>query len=48
MAGLSFLSPLYLFGLLLPAIPIVIHLWSKHRRKEIEYSDIRFIESAMI
>jgi hypothetical protein len=41
--SMSFLAPLYLFGLFALAIPIVIHLFSFRRTKRVFFSSNRFI-----
>ncbi len=41
---MTFLSPTILFGLLAVSIPLIIHLLSLRKTKEIEFSSIRFIE----
>src|SRR6478672_419890 len=40
--GLTFLSPLYLFGLLAAAIPLLIHLSRSRRTKKMRFSTTRF------
>jgi len=40
---LSFLNPLFLFGLLAAAIPVVIHLFTRRRPKEIRFPSLEFL-----
>jgi len=41
---LTFLSPTVLFGLAAVSIPLIIHLFSKFRTQNVEFSTIRFIQ----
>ena len=41
---MTFMSPLLLWGLLAATIPIIIHLISLSKTKEMEFSSIRFLE----
>lgn len=41
---MTFLSPTLLWGLLAASIPIIIHLISLSKTKEMEFSSIRFLE----
>jgi hypothetical protein len=40
----TFLQPLYLFGLLAGLIPIIIHLWFRKRLKKIPFSSLAFLK----
>ncbi len=40
---MSFLNPLFLFGLLAAAIPVVIHLFTRRRPKEIRFPSLEFL-----
>jgi hypothetical protein len=40
---LSFLNPLYLFGLAAAAIPILIHLFTRKRPREVPFSSLEFL-----
>jgi len=39
----NFLNPLFLFGLLAAAIPIVIHLFTRKRPREVRFSSLEFL-----
>jgi hypothetical protein len=39
----SFLNPLFLFGLLAAALPIIIHLFTRRRPREIPFSSLEFL-----
>ena len=41
---MTFLSPTVLFGLAAVSIPLIIHLFSKFRTQNVEFSTIRFIQ----
>ncbi len=43
---MNFLSPLFLFGLLALPIPFLIHLWHRHRLKQIWFPSISLLKSA--
>ncbi len=43
---MSFLSPLFLFGLFSLPIPFLIHLWHRHRLKQIWFPSISLLKSA--
>ena len=40
---MSFLNPLYLFGLAAAAIPILIHLFTRKRPREVSFSSLEFL-----
>ncbi len=40
---MSFLNPFYLFGLLAAAIPIIIHLFTRKRPREVWFSSLEFL-----
>jgi hypothetical protein len=40
---MTFLSPWFLLGTFLAVIPVLIHLWYRHRLKRIEFSSLRFL-----
>lgn len=40
---MSFLNPLFLFGLAAAAIPVIIHLFTRRRPKEIRFSSLEFL-----
>ncbi len=40
---MSFLNPLYLFGLAAAAIPILIHLFTRKRPREVPFSSLEFL-----
>jgi hypothetical protein len=44
--GMSWLNPIALWGLSALAIPILIHLWSKNKTKEIAFGSIRFLRES--
>lgn len=44
--GLNWLNPIALWGLAALAIPILIHLWSKNKTKEIPFGSIRFLKES--
>lgn len=48
MPGLSFLTPAYLVGLFLLALPLAIHLFNKKSVREIVFSDLRFLKEAVV
>jgi hypothetical protein len=41
---INFLSPNYLYGLLLLAIPVIIHLFNFRRYKKILFTNVRFLQ----
>ncbi|UCD18964.1 MAG: BatA domain-containing protein [candidate division WOR-3 bacterium] len=41
---MTFLNPFFLFGTLLVALPILIHLWFRKRLKRIPFSAVRFLK----
>jgi len=43
---LNWLNPIALWGLTALAIPILIHLWSKNKTKEIAFGSIRFLRES--
>ncbi|WP_296623464.1 BatA domain-containing protein [Marivirga sp.] len=43
---MSSFNPIALWGLTALAIPILIHLWSKNKTKEIEFGSIRFLRES--
>ncbi len=45
---MTFLNPLYLFGLAAAGIPIVIHLLTRKRPKRIEFSSIEFLREVNV
>ena len=40
---MSFLNPLYLFGLAAAAIPIIIHLFTRRRPREVPFPSLEFL-----
>jgi hypothetical protein len=40
---LSFLNPLFLFGLAAAAIPVIIHLFTRRRPKEVKFPSLEFL-----
>ena len=44
MFGLNFLNPLFLVGLTAAALPILIHLFSRRRAKELPFSSLEFLQ----
>ncbi|MDH3218631.1 MAG: BatA domain-containing protein [Gammaproteobacteria bacterium] len=42
--GFSWISPLYLFGSLLLALPVLIHLVQRHRRSGVKFPSLMFLE----
>ncbi len=40
---MSFLNPFFLFGLLAASIPIVIHLFTRRRPREVQFSTLEFL-----
>jgi Aerotolerance regulator N-terminal/von Willebrand factor type A domain len=48
MFGLSFLSPLFLFGVAAAAIPIAIHLFHRRTEPVVEFSAMRFLRRAPV
>src|SRR6186713_361815 len=44
---LNFLSPAFLIGLPLVAVPVVIHLLSRRQQKRISWGAMRFLKEAM-
>lgn len=45
---MTFLNPLYLFGLAAAAIPIVIHLLTRRRPRRIEFSSVEFLREVNV
>ncbi len=45
---MTFLNPLYLFGLFAAGIPIVIHLLTRKRPKRIEFSSVEFLREVNV
>jgi len=45
---MTFLNPLYLFGLLAAGIPIVIHLLTRRRPKRIPFSSVEFLREVNV
>lgn len=43
---MNWLNPIALWGLTALAIPIIIHLWSKNKTKEIAFGSIRFLKES--
>lgn len=43
---MSWLNPIALWGLMALAVPILIHLWSKNKTKEIAFGSIRFLRES--
>ena len=48
MKSLQFLNPIMLAGLLVIAVPVIIHLISRIRAKKINFSTVRFLEQIKI
>jgi hypothetical protein len=42
---MSYLQPIFLFGIVGIAIPIIIHLWSRKSRKTIPFGSIQFLQA---
>src|SRR5258705_5137363 len=42
-SALSFLNPLFLFGLAAAAIPIIIHLFTRRRPKDVPFPSLEFL-----
>ncbi len=40
---MGFLNPLFLFGMLAAAIPLLIHLWSRRQAKTVDFSSLMFL-----
>ena len=40
---MNFLNPLFLFGLAAASIPIIIHLFTRRRPKEIRFPSLEFL-----
>ncbi|HTM57256.1 MAG TPA: BatA domain-containing protein, partial [Candidatus Udaeobacter sp.] len=40
---MSFLNPLFLFGLAAAAIPVIIHLFTRRRPKEVRFPSLEFL-----
>ena len=45
---MTFLNPLYLFGLLAAGLPIVIHLLTRRRPKRIPFSSVEFLREVNV
>ena len=45
---MSFLFPMFLLGALSVAIPIVLHFVARHRAPQLPFSDVRFLERALV
>lgn len=43
---MNWLNPIALWGLTALAVPILIHLWSKNKTKQIEFGSIRFLRES--
>lgn len=43
---MNWLNPIALWGLTALAIPVIIHLWSKNKTKEIAFGSIRFLKES--
>ena len=43
---MTFLNPLFLFSLLAVALPLIVHIFSRRRIREIRFSTLRFLESS--
>lgn len=43
---MAFLNPLFLFGLLAAAVPLLIHLWSRRQAVTVDFSSIMFLVAA--
>jgi hypothetical protein len=41
---MTFFAPRYLFGLILIAVPILIHLWLRRRMKKVAFSSLEFLK----
>ena len=44
---MSFLNPLFLFGLLAAAIPVIIHLFTRRRPREVPFPSLEFAAIAL-
>jgi hypothetical protein len=40
---LGFLNPIFLFGILAAAVPLIIHLWSRRQAKTVDFSSLMFL-----
>ncbi len=40
---MGFLNPLFLFGMLAAAVPLLIHLWSRRQAKTVDFSSLMFL-----
>lgn len=45
--NISFLNPVFLWGLCLSLVPILIHLFFRRKLKRIDFSELKFIELAL-
>lgn len=43
---MAFLNPLFLFGLLAAAVPLLIHLWSRRQAVTVDFSSLMFLVAA--
>ena len=43
---MAFLNPLFLFGLIAAAIPLMIHLWSRRQAVTVDFSSLMFLMAA--
>ncbi|HMA76148.1 MAG TPA: BatA and WFA domain-containing protein, partial [Candidatus Krumholzibacteriaceae bacterium] len=43
---MTFLNPLYLFSLLAVAVPLIVHIFSRRRLREVRFSTLLFLESS--
>ncbi|MCZ6677578.1 MAG: BatA domain-containing protein, partial [Candidatus Poribacteria bacterium] len=40
---MGFLNPVFLFGMLAAAVPLLIHLWSRRQAKTVDFSSLMFL-----
>ena len=40
---MGFLNPIFLFGILAAAVPLIIHLWSRRQAKTVDFSSLMFL-----
>ncbi|MDZ7860464.1 MAG: BatA and WFA domain-containing protein [Candidatus Krumholzibacteriota bacterium] len=43
---MTFLNPLFLFSLLAVAVPLIVHIFSRRRVREVKFSSLLFLESS--
>ncbi|KPJ74424.1 hypothetical protein AMJ52_00500 [candidate division TA06 bacterium DG_78] len=45
---MTFLQPLFLFGIVFAGVPIIIHLWFQKKLKKIPFSTLQFLKSSEV